>query len=381
MTKVSGRSQNISSFIVMDVLERAHELEQEGKEIIHLEVGEPDFATPPPISEAAIEAIKREETHYTHSLGLLELRKAICEHYYKKYGVEIDPGRIVVSSGTSPAIFMIYSALLDQGDEIIISNPHYPCYPNFAIFLKAVPSFVDVYEEEGFQYRPSEIKKRITNKTKAILINSPSNPTGTLLSPERMKEIAELGPIVISDEIYHGLVYGETEHTILEYTDRAFVVNGFSKLHAMTGWRLGYAIVPPEFLRPIQKIQQNFYISASSIAQWAGIAALTKAEKEIEHMKSIYNERRIYMIDRLSKMGFRIPFEPKGAFYVFVNARHIAEDSYRLAFDILEKAGVGVTPGIDFGKNGEGYLRFSYANSIENITAGLDRLEKYLKER
>jgi aspartate/methionine/tyrosine aminotransferase len=381
MNKVSGRSQNISSFIVMDVLERAHELEQEGKDIIHLEVGEPDFATPPPISEAAIEAIKREETHYTHSLGLLELRMAICAHYYKKYGVDVDPGRIVVSSGTSPAIFMIYSALLDQGDEIIISNPHYPCYPNFALFLKAVPSFVDVYEEDGFQYRPSEIEKRITDRTKAILINSPSNPTGTLLSSERMKEIAGLGPMIISDEIYHGLVYGETEHSILEYTDRAFVVNGFSKLHAMTGWRLGYAIVPPEFVRLIQKIQQNFYISASSIAQWAGIAALTKADKEIEHMKSIYNERRVYMLDRLRKMGFKIKVEPRGAFYVFVNARHIAEDSYRLAFDILEKAGVGVTPGIDFGKNGEGYLRFSYANSIENISTGLDRLEKYLKER
>ncbi|MBN1904387.1 MAG: pyridoxal phosphate-dependent aminotransferase [Deltaproteobacteria bacterium] len=380
MTKVSGRSQNISSFIVMDVLERAHELEQEGKNIIHLEVGEPDFATPPPISEAAIDAIRREETHYTHSLGLIELRKAICDHYHKKYGVEVDPGRVVVSSGTSPALFMIYSALLDQGDEIIISNPHYPCYPNFAIFLKAIPSFVDVFEEDGFQYRPSEIKQRITAKTKAILINSPSNPTGTLLSPERMKEIAGLGPIIISDEIYHGLVYGETEHSILEYTDRAFVVNGFSKLHAMTGWRLGYAIVPPEFVRPIQKIQQNFYISASSIAQWAGIAALTKADKEIEQMKSIYNERRVYMIERLRKMGFKIQVEPRGAFYVFVNARHISDNSYRLAFDILEKAGVGVTPGIDFGKNGEGYLRFSYANSIENITAGLDRLEKYLEE-
>ncbi|NLA75282.1 MAG: pyridoxal phosphate-dependent aminotransferase [Deltaproteobacteria bacterium] len=381
MTFVSGRSRDISSFIVMDVLERAHELEREGREIIHLEVGEPDFATPLPVSRAAIEAIKREQTHYTHSLGLLELRKAICDNYHHKYGVKVDPGQVVVSSGTSPALFMIYSALLDQGDAIIISNPHYPCYPNFALFLKAVPSFVDVFEEDGFQYRPDEIRKRISQKTKAILVNSPSNPTGTLLSPERMAEIADMGPFIISDEIYHGLVYGETEHTILEYTDRAFVVNGFSKLHAMTGWRLGYAIVPPEFVRPIQKIQQNFYISASSIAQWAGIAALTKADTEIKQMNSIYNERRVYMIARLRKMGFNIPVEPTGAFYVFINARHISDDSYRLAFDILEKAGVGVTPGIDFGRNGEGFLRLSYANSIENITTGLDRLEKYLKER
>ncbi len=381
MTPVTNRSKDITPFIVMDVLERAHELIREGKEIIHLEVGEPDFPTPLPISEAAIDAIKKEETHYTHSLGLLELREAICEHYFKKYGVRIDPGRVIVTSGTSPALFMIYSALLEAGDEIIISNPHYPCYPNFAIFLKAVPSFVDVYEEDGFQYRPSEIRKKITPRTGAILINSPSNPTGNLLSPKRMAEISGLGPYIISDEIYHGLVYGEKEHTILEYTERAFVVNGFSKLHAMTGWRLGYAILPSEFVRPIQKIQQNFYISASSIAQWAGIAALTKADTEIEKMKSLYNERRLYMIGRLKKMGFKLPVEPKGAFYVFVNARHISANSYELAFDILEKAGVGITPGIDFGSNGEGYLRFSYANSIENIAKGLDRLEKYLKER
>lgn len=381
MTQVSSRSQKITSFIVMDVLERAHELEKEGRDIIHLEVGEPDFPTPPPISEAAINAIRREETHYTHSLGLLELREAVCEHYSDKYGVTIDPGRVVITSGTSPALFMIYSALLDPGDEIILSNPHYPCYPNFALFLRAIPSFVDVYEEDGFQYRPSEIRKKISERTEAVLINSPSNPTGNLLSPERMGEIAEIGLPVISDEIYHGLVYGEKEHSILEFTDHAFVVNGFSKLHAMTGWRLGYAIVPPDFVRPIQKIQQNFYISASSIAQWAGIAALTKADREIDKIRSVYNERRLFMIDRLKKMGFKLPVEPKGAFYVFVNAGHISDNSYDLSFEILEKAGVGVTPGIDFGKNGEGYLRFSYANSIENIAEGLNRLEKYLKER
>jgi aspartate/methionine/tyrosine aminotransferase len=381
MTPVSSRSRDITSFIVMDVLERAHELEREGKDIIHLEVGEPDFPTPSSISDAAVDAIKREKTHYTHSLGLLELREAVCEHYFNKYGVNVDPGRVVITSGTSPALFMIYAALLEAGDEIILSNPHYPCYPNFALFLKAVPSFVDVYEEEGFQYRPSEIEKKISSKTQAILINSPSNPTGNLLSPERMAEIAGLGPHIISDEIYHGLVYGEKEHTVLEFTENAFVVNGFSKLHAMTGWRLGYMIAPPEFIRPVQKIQQNFYISASSIAQWAGIAALTNADEDIQKMRSVYNERRIYMIDRLKKMGFSLPVEPKGAFYVFVNAKHIMEDSYRLSFDILENAGVGVTPGIDFGKNGEGYLRFSYANSIENIAEGLDRIERFLEEK
>ena len=195
-----------------------------------------------------------------------------------------------------------------------------------------------------------------------------------------MKAIAGLSPYIISDEIYHGLVYEGQEHSILEFTDRAFVLNGFSKLYAMTGYRLGYLIAPPEFIRPIQKMQQNFFICAGSLAQRAGIAALQESEAEVEEMKSIYNRRRKFMIKRLKQLGFSITVEPTGAFYVFANARSFSSDSYRLAFDILEKAHVGVTPGVDFGKNGEGYLRFSYANSIENIEEGLNRLERYLKE-
>jgi aspartate/methionine/tyrosine aminotransferase len=377
--KATERARHIPSFIVMDVLERAHELEREGRNIIHLEVGEPDFPTPSCICDAAIQAIREERTHYTHSLGLIELREIICEHYFKKYRVSIRPEQVVITSGTSPAIFMLYAALLETGDEIILSNPHYPCYPNFASFINAVPAFVNVYEEDGFQFRPAEIRKRITPRTKAILINSPSNPTGNLLSPERMKKIAGLGPFIISDEIYHGLVYGEKEHSILEFTDKAFVLNGFSKLYAMTGWRLGYIISPLEFVRPIQKIQQNFFISASSVSQWAGIAALTKAGNDVERMRTIYDERRKYIIKRLKKIGFGLTIEPKGAFYVFINAKHISANSYELAFEILEKAGVGVTPGIDFGQNAEGYLRLTYANSIENIRIGLDRIEEFLK--
>lgn len=379
MDSVTDKALNIPPFLVMDVLERAHELEREGRHIIHLEVGEPDFPTPSCICEAAIKALKEEKTHYTHSLGLIELREAICEHYHKKYGVSLSPDQVIVTSGTSPGIFMIFSSLLGTGDEIIFSNPHYPCYPNIALFIGATTSFVKVHEEDGFQYRPEEIIKGITAKTKAILVNSPSNPTGNLLAPERMKEIAGLGPYVISDEIYHGLVYGEKEHSILEFTDNAFVLNGFSKLYAMTGWRLGYVIAPMEFVRPMQKIQQNFFISAGSISQWAGVAALTRAEKDVEEMRSVYNKRRRYMIKRLRDMGFGLPVEPRGAFYVLVNAKHISNDSYKLAFEILEKAGVGVTPGIDFGSNAEGYLRFSYANSLDNIRIGLDRIEEFIK--
>ncbi|MBN1624940.1 MAG: pyridoxal phosphate-dependent aminotransferase [Deltaproteobacteria bacterium] len=379
MSQITEKALNIPPFIVMDVLERAHELEREGRHIIHLEVGEPDFPTPACICEAAIRAMQEEKTHYTHSLGLLELREAICGHYAVKYGVSVSPDRVIVTSGTSPGIFMVFSALLEPGDRIVFSDPHYSCYPNIASFIGALPSFVNVHEEDGFQYRPEEIRKRITTGTKAILINSPSNPSGNLLSAERMKEISGLGPYIVSDEIYHGLVYGEKEHSILEFTDRAFVINGFSKLYAMTGWRLGYIIAPQEFMRPIQKIQQNFFISAGSISQWAGIAALTKAGRDVEEMRSLYDERRKYMIKRLREIGFGLPVEPRGAFYMLANAKRISQDSYKLAFEILEKAGVGVTPGIDFGSNAEGYLRFSYANSLENIKTGLDRIEEYIR--
>jgi aspartate/methionine/tyrosine aminotransferase len=379
--KASRRAQEIPPFIVMEVLEKAHELERQGRHIIHLEVGEPDFPTPQCICAAAEDAMGKGNTHYTHSLGILELREAICDDYHKKYGVHIDPRQIVVTSGTSPALFMIFSVLLERGDEIIMADPHYPCYPNFGNFLGAKPTFVNVYEEDGFQLRAEDIKKNMGQRSKAILINSPSNPTGNLLSSERMEKIAGLGPCVISDEIYHGLVYGEKEHSILEFTDKAFVLNGFSKLYAMTGWRLGYVIAPSEFVRPLQKVQQNFFISASSISQWAGLAALTKAQADVEHMKDIYDKRRKYMIGRLKELGFGLAVEPSGAFYVLVNAKHLSKSSYELAFEILEKAHVGMAPGIDFGQNAEGYLRLSYANSMENIEVGLKRLEGFLNKR
>jgi len=373
-----SRLKDISPFIVMDVLERAHELERQGMRVIHLEVGEPDFDTPACIKKAICKAMDDGETHYTHSLGIFELREAICDHYHDQYGVSVSPDQVLVCSGTSPAMFIMFAALLEKDDQVIISDPHYACYPNFIKFLDARPVMVKVFEEDGFQYRPEAIKKKINHKTKAIFINSPSNPTGNLLSSARMAEIAEFSPYILSDEIYHGLVYEGKEHSVLEFTDHAFVLNGFSKLFAMTGLRLGYVIAPKDFIRPMQKIQQNFFISANSLIQKAGIAALKEAQNDIINMKNIYNQRRLYMIDRLKKMGLGITVEPTGAFYVFANAKHISNDSYKLAFDILEKAFVGVAPGIDFGNNGEGYLRFSYANSLENIEEGLNRLENYL---
>jgi aspartate/methionine/tyrosine aminotransferase len=376
---IARRAEEITPFIVMEVLERARELERQGVDVIHLEVGEPDFDVPLAVKEATRKALDRGLTHYTHSLGDLELREAICRHYEKTYGVFIKPEQVVVTSGTSPAMMLVFSSLLERGQEVVLSDPGYSCYPNFISFLGGVPVRVPVYEKDGFQPRAEAIRERIRDQTRAILINSPSNPTGNLLSEENMKAIAGLGPYIISDEIYHGLVYEGKEHSILEFTDHAFVLNGYSKLYAMTGLRLGYLIAPERFVRPIQKMQQNFFICASSLAQRAGIAALEETGPDVAEMKRIYNQRRKFMVRRLREMGFVITVEPTGAFYVFANAQHFSGDSYALAFDILEKAHVGVTPGIDFGPNGEGYLRFSYANSQEKIADGLERIERYLK--
>lgn len=377
---ITQKARDITPFIVMEVLEKAAEMERKGIDVVHLEVGEPDFNVPACVSKAVQTAFNEGRTHYTHSLGDPELREQIAQKYWQEYGVSVSPDQIIVTSGSSPAILLTLGVLCEAGDEIIISDPGYACYSNFIKFIEAKPVRVPVFEEDGFQYRSSEIQKRISAKTKGIMINSPMNPTGNLLSPEVMKELTYLNIPIISDEIYHGLVYKGRAHSILEVTDNAFVLSGFSKLYAMTGLRLGYVIAPKEYMRCMQKLQQNLFICASSTAQRAGIEALKYAGIEVEQMRMTYDKRRAYLIQRLKKMGFLIKVEPTGAFYVFVNVKHLSNDSYKLAFDILEKAYVGVTPGIDFGENGEGFIRFSYANSIENIEEGMNRLEKYLAE-
>ena len=378
---IAKRAQEIAPFLAMEVLERAVELEAKGDHIIHLELGEPDFPTPACIQEAAARAVMEGKTGYTHSLGILPLREAIAEHYHRKYGVQVSPERILVTAGTSPAMWMVFSAILEPGDQVILSNPHYACYPNFIRFCGGEPVTVAVHEDDGFQFRPEAVKGRVGPRTKAIFINSPANPTGTLLLAERMAALAGLGPLVVSDEIYHGLVYEGREHSILEFTDRAIVFNGFSKAYAMTGWRLGYAIVPPELIRPLQKMHHNFFISANAFVQAAGIAALRAAQPDVERMRATYDERRRFIIPGLRRLGFGIATEPTGAFYVLANAKRFTTDSYAFAFEILERAKVGVTPGVDFGSNGEGYLRFSYANSKDNIAEALRRLEAFLTHR
>jgi aspartate/methionine/tyrosine aminotransferase len=378
---ITRRAREIPSFIVMDVIDRAVAMQKGGEDVVVLAVGEPDFETPRVVVDAGVQALRQGRTRYTHSLGIPELREAVAGDYFKKYRVKVSPDQIIITPGTSPAMFLVFSAILDPGDEVIISDPAYACYSNIVEYLHGKAVTVPVFEREGFQFEPRAVKKKISRRTKAIVINSPANPTGLLLDPGRMEQIAGLGPLVISDEIYHGLVYEGREHSILEFTDRAIVLNGFSKRYAMTGWRVGYCIVPEKFVRPLQKVAQNFFISTADFSQRAALAAIKYAEPEVEKMRKIFDQRRKFMVRRLREMGFGISREPTGAFYVLANARKFCRDSYKFAFELLESAKVGVTPGIDFGKNGEGYLRFSYAADLKRIEQGLDRIQNFLEER
>jgi aspartate/methionine/tyrosine aminotransferase len=378
---IAGRAEALPPFIAMEVLERSQELERKGEHVIHLELGEPDFATPACVREAAVTALQEGRTKYTHSLGIRELREAIAERYASRYGVQVSPEQVLVTAGTSPAMWLLFSAILESGDEVILTNPHYACYPNFIRFSGGQPTYVGIWERDGFQLDPEAVRERVGVRTKALLINSPANPTGAVLPEKCLKALADLDLLIVSDEIYHGLTYEGEEHSILEYTDHAVVLNGFSKAYAMTGWRLGYAIVPQALVRPLQKMHQNFFISASDFVQRAAIAAVQGAGAEVQKMRQIYDERRRFLVQALRRIGFTVSREPQGAFYVLADATAFAADSYRFAFEILGEAKVAVTPGIDFGSGAEGHIRFSYANSLDNIREAVRRIEKYLGAR
>jgi (5-formylfuran-3-yl)methyl phosphate transaminase len=382
---VAKRVRDIEPFLAVEVAERAGTLERAGVDIVHLEYGEPDFEAPPVVRDALERALKDGRARYTHSLGIVELREAIAEHYARTYGVSVSPDQVLVTPGTSPAMLLLFGHLLDAGDEVVLSNPYYACYPNFIRYADGVPVEVDVTEADRFQYRPEAIHARLSDRTKAIVVNSPANPTGSVLASDRMAAIAglarERGVAVVSDEIYHGLTDGGRDHTILEFTDEAFVLNGFSKAFAMTGWRLGWVIAPREHVRALQTVYGNFFISTNEFVQWAGVAALREAVDETARFRRIFGERRRAMVDGLRGIGLGVGFEPEGAFYVLANARRFTRDSVAFAYEILERAHVAVTPGAAFGSNAEGYLRFSYASSIERIREGLRRLGDFLAAR
>lgn len=378
MDEVSKRARSMRPFVVMDVVARAKELESHGVDVVRLEIGDPDFPTPRLITEAAERAMEAGETGYTQSAGLPSLREAIVDHMQVAYGVAVDPADIVVTQGTSPAMLLLFGALLDPGDEVIVADPCYPAYPNYVRFLGGVPVPVPVRAEEGFRFRLDEVQAAISPRTKAIVINSPGNPTGAVLPEEDLRGLADLaertGVWIASDEIYHGLQFDGRSRSILEFTDRAFVLNGFSKAYAMTGWRLGYLIAPRRFVRAAEVIQQNFFLCANHFVQVAGAVALAEGQDEVARMRSIYRQRRDYLVPALRGLGLDVAVEPQGAFYVFADARAWGSDSLALASRLLEEAKVAVAPGVDFGPGGEGFLRFSYAASIERLQEGVRRL-------
>jgi (5-formylfuran-3-yl)methyl phosphate transaminase len=385
--EVARRVDEIKPFLAVEVFERAEELERQGHDVVHLEFGEPDFDTPAVIREAAIRAIRDGRTKYTHSLGILPLREAIAEHYLATYGVAVSPDQVLVTAGTSPAMLLLFTALLAAGDEVVLTDPHYACYPNFVRYADGVAVYVPTTEAEGWVVDPEAVRSRLGPRTRAILVNSPANPTGATLSSERLAALADLaerapaGAWLVSDEIYHGLGYEGPDHTVLEFTDRAFVLNGFSKAYAMTGWRLGYLIAPKAYVRTLQKLHQNFFISSQEVSQWAGVAALRAAGGEVSRFRQIFAERRRAMVDGLRAVGLGVGPEPTGAFYVLADARRYAARSYDFAFEILTGAHVAVTPGIDFGAAAEGYLRVSYASGLERIGEAMRRLDAFLRER
>ncbi len=377
----AARVTKIEPFLAMEVMERAFAMEREGERVLHFEIGEPGFPPPQAAVRACEEALNRGATHYTDSRGLDALRRAIARDKSRRTGVEVDPGRVLVTNGTSSAMLLVFSLLVDAGDEVIVGTPHYPCYPNFIRFCGGEPVFVPTDPASGYALDVDRVKHAITPRTRAVLVCSPANPTGAVQEPEVMKGLAELDVPILSDEIYDGLVYdGARVTSALEVSERAFVLDGFSKRYAMTGFRLGYVIAPEAAMRPLQIMQQNLFISANEFVQYAGIAALEQGGETVETLRRAFDGRRRRLGEGLRSLGFGVPSLPRGAFYVFADARFLSRDSRALANRLLETAQVAVTPGIDFGTAGEGWLRFSCTAADATIDEALERIGRALPE-
>lgn len=383
---MARRMADIQPFHVMALLARARELEAAGRSIVHLEIGEPDFPTAAPIVAAGQAALSAGHTHYTPAVGLRALREAIAAHY-RVQGIDVDPARVIVTPGASGALQLVLSALVDPGRDVLMSDPGYPCNRNFVRLVEGRTVLVPTDAAHGYQLTPELARAHWTAQTAALLVASPANPSGTLLTQAQLVQLhalaQERGAALIVDEIYHGLVYGEPARSALAIADNIFVINSFSKYYGMTGWRVGWLVAPSSHIGLLDKLAQNLFLAAPTLAQHAALAAFaTEAERIFEERRRIFAERRDYLLPALRELGFDIPVVPQGAFYLYAGCGRFTDDSFAFCRDLLEQAGVAITPGIDFGEyRANTHVRFAYTTSMEQLREGVERLRGYLEQR
>ena len=384
MTRTADRMQHIQPFHVMALLARARELEAAGRSIIHMEIGEPDFITPQPVIDAGIRALEQGQTHYTPATGLPALRERIAAFYRQRYGVELDPRRVIVTPGASAALQLVMAALVNPGDRVLMADPGYPCNRNFVYLVNGEPVGIPVDAASRYQPTPRQVDELWSENVAALLVASPSNPTGTGLHEEDLRAFhataTRHGGSVMVDEIYHGLTYGDAISTALAVSDDIFVINSFSKYFGMTGWRLGWLVAPADVVPDIDKLAQNLFLAAPTLAQHAALRAFEDDNLAVlEERRAAFRERRDYLLPALRELGFGIPVTPEGAFYLYADCSRFTADSYAFSLDLLEEAGVAITPGLDFGSNQpERHVRFAYTTSMENLSEGVRRLAAYL---
>ena len=390
--KLSDRYDCIAPFYVLDMVRAATEQEQawtaQGKRMIHLSVGEPDFTAPPPVIAAAERAMEAGRTQYTLPSGLPALREAIAAHYASAYGVSVDPGRVFITAGASGALTLASLLLFNPGDEVLLPDPSYACNKNFIATAGARARMLPSTAEERFQLTAAKTEAAWTDRTAGVLLASPSNPTGTSIAPDELRRIADVvrshGGVTLTDEIYLGLSYDSAfGHTALEAGDDILTVNSFSKYFQMTGWRLGWLVVPPELTEPLVRLAGNLYICANSVAQHAAVACFEPdALAEYERRRVEFTRRRDYIVPALESLGLRVPVMPDGAFYVYADCSAYSNDSWSFCMDVMRDTGVVLVPGKDFGHaEAHRFVRVSYANSLENLEEAVDRLRGYLERR
>lgn len=379
------RVQNIAPFHVMRILESAKLLESQGIDVCHMEVGEPDFETAFPIQQAGVAALSDNFTKYTQAAGIPELRQRIAQWYAERFGVRLDADRVIVTPGASGALQLLMGLLLDPGDEILLTDPGYPCNRHLAILAGGSPVSLNVSAENNYQPTPEQVREVWkSGKSKALLIASPANPTGAVISRERLKElyecVSELGGLLVVDEIYQGLTYSEDSWSALELGNDIIVINSFSKYFGMTGWRIGWMVAPLQAVQHLERIAQNSYLSATTTSQYAALASFSEEAVEIhEQRRAAFRQRRDYLRPALESLGFSIDAPAEGAFYLYANCSAICNDANWLVEKLLNQAHVACTPGDDFGKyQGNHYIRFAYTRSIEHLSKGIARMEKVL---